>query len=105
MKLAFGYPQPLSSRNDMTVSLDEFAVWMRKMRIRKAIEACEHGMNVCQQMIDNELANKNACQTRQMLLIKELSDLKENYRQLGMLLIKELSDLEENHGQLDKKLA
>jgi hypothetical protein len=40
-----------------------------------------------------------------MLLIKELSDLKENYRQLGMLLIKELSDLEENHGQLDKKLA
>jgi hypothetical protein len=89
----------------MTVSLNEFAMPMRKLRIGKAIEACQRGMDVCQQMIANELANKNACQTKQMLLIKELSDLKENYRQLGMLLIKELSDLEENHGQLDKKLA
>ena len=71
----------------MTVSLDEFAVRLRKLRSRKAIEACERGMDVCQQMIANELAKKNACQTKQMLLIKELSDL------------------EENHGQLDKKLA
>ena len=89
----------------MTVSLDEFAVRLRKLRSRKAIEACERGMDVCQQMIDNELANKNACHAWQMLLIKELSDLKENYGQLEMLLIKELSDLKENHGQLDKELA
>ena len=62
----------------MTVSLDEFAVRLRKLRSRKAIETCERGMDVCQQMIDNELANKSAYQTRQMLLIKELSDMGES---------------------------
>jgi hypothetical protein len=62
----------------MTVSLDEFARRMRERRIRKAIEACTRGMDVCQRMVDNELANKSAYQTRQMLLIKELSDMGES---------------------------
>jgi hypothetical protein len=62
----------------MTVSLDEFARRMRKRRLRKAIEACARGMDVCQRMVDNELANKSAYQTRQMLLIKELSDMGES---------------------------
>jgi integrase len=51
---------------------------MRKRRLRKAIEACARGMDVCQRMVDNELANKSAYQTRQMLLIKELADMGES---------------------------
>ena len=62
----------------MTVSLDEFARRMRKRRLRKAIETCARGMDVCQRMVDNELANKAAYQTRQMPLIKELSDMGES---------------------------
>lgn len=62
----------------VTFSLDELAKKLRKRRLRKSIEACARGMEVCQQIVDNELANKSAYQSEQMHLIKELSDMGEN---------------------------
>lgn len=58
----------------MYAYLDKLSDQWRDWRKRREIIACERGMEVCQRIVDNELANKSAYQKRAMLLSQELAD-------------------------------
>lgn len=61
----------------VSLYLDDLAKRWYIRRLKKQRTTCIRGMEVCDRLVNNELANKKAYQDREMLIRHELRDMGE----------------------------